>query len=63
VVQLSRHEQRELKRQQKRQQPQEQNHSQNQAQTEVHAEKPYHVVTVTISNVQIAHIATVTKVY
>ncbi len=39
VVQLSRHEQRELKRQQKRQQPQEQNHSQNQAQTEVHAEE------------------------
>ncbi|WP_372375443.1 Rne/Rng family ribonuclease [Acinetobacter ursingii] len=39
VVQLSRHEQRELKRQQKRQQPQEQNHTQNQAQTEVHAEE------------------------
>ncbi|MCU4414351.1 Rne/Rng family ribonuclease [Acinetobacter sp. WU_MDCI_Axc73] len=39
VVQLSRHEQRELKRQQKRQQPQEQNHTQNQGQTEVHAEE------------------------
>ncbi|WP_130804098.1 Rne/Rng family ribonuclease [Acinetobacter ihumii] len=47
VVQLSRHEQRELKRQQKRQQPQDQNnvqshaqnHVQNHAQTESHAEE------------------------